>query len=1036
MRPGSLHYLLLLLCAALLVQGCKRQDGIGSLTQYRRGGDDGGGGGGGGGVNPSPTGVITLKSLFPGAFIGGGKPSVGMRWPGSGAMRVAQTTPVVMVFSKSMDADTIRNSSFTLTEEGAIDRVPATVAMSVTTVNRVAVLIPDRPLKDMTTYTVDLASGVTDLQGKTVKSEGGGLLGGQSHSFTTSGFPPSDGSFAVGAIYPPPGDDNVAVDAVIQLFLTMPVDEDAVEQALTVKAGGREISGSVDLVIDPRVVQFTPNQYFAPGTKITVTVDTSLVSLDGVFSLNGAAGESFSESFTVTSVRAPSSIELVNNQPIVFGPLSYDGRLTTENMQKFKADVKVPGSTPPADSVTLLFFQQKKGQNTAARGFTKNKGSGKVRFNSDLSEGDDEAAFVDTGSVVPPRPMLMGAFCTRGSTNSPVGPAVIPLVWVKTSKPEITLGPPSDPEAPYTFRTVLSDPAIYGTASEPIISFRAVVDAVTIPTTFDAVPLSGPTDVTDENRLFITRPGKLSTKAGGAPDPRFLPWPFDEITFKDAIGNEVKIDKETAGALHYEGSIGGPLEADTTDALRVRVVKAHNLKPLKNAVVTLSGFQLTPAAPISASTDKSGEVSFSAIELAPFGARLTLTVDKSERDPFTLAGFETPLTPIGISVVLEKTGSVPPRIRIKTQDDIPAETPARAFVSSASGSGRPAEDQPSKVPDSRFFVTDLPEGTDGSKSFLDIDAARPQVISNFEHDGFESYVFRQGPVRVFEQDETVTFSYADTAVGDLSNTTANTVVLKADFATAGIVEPPDGIARGRLVGRIPGLCGLLPLSFSPTPLNPGNLSTVTLFAPIPPSLWVEETGGDVAPAYELLMLYGAGLFGGDPPDSLLNETFRFEVEAAETGSRRLTRQRMALAFSHLINAPTNEPVDLPLIPVVTQAGTSHPPSISVNIHNGGVPDVELVDTLFRITVRSVGSDRVWSVLLPGEVTVGVSPIVFDLPALSSTPFDVPGIFEIEVEAIEFEASDAFDINRFTFSDIERRHRRLSRSATLTVTTTP
>ncbi|MFH0946755.1 MAG: Ig-like domain-containing protein, partial [Planctomycetota bacterium] len=993
--------------------------------------------GGGGGVNPGPTGVITLKALFPGAFIGGGKPSVGVRWPKSGAMRVAQTTPVVLIFSKSMDADTIKNSTFTLTKEGSTTRVSATVAMGAITANRVAVLIPEQPLEDAANYTVNLASGVTDLQGKTVKSEGTDLFGGQSFSFmTANGMRPPEDSFNVGAIYPPPGDDNAAVDTVIQLFFTMPVDADEVEGALTVKAGNRVIPGSVDLVVDPRVVQFTPAQQFAPGTKVTVEVASTLPSLDGTFFLNGPEGQPFSESFTVTSVHAPTSIDLVDNEPIVFGPLTYDGRLTTENMAKFKADVRVPGSTPPADSVTLLCFQQKKGQNTAARGFTQNKGSGKVRFNSDLSEGDQEAAFVDTGSVDPPQPMLMGAFCTRGSTNSPVGPAVMPMVWVKTSKPEITLGPPGDPEAPYDFRTVLSDPAIYGTASEPIISFRAVTDALTDPTTFDAVPLSGLTDVTDENLLFITKPGKLWTKAGGPPDPRFLPWPIDEITFKDAIGNEVEIDKETAGQIHYEGSIGGPLEADTTDALRVRVVKAHNLKPLKNAVVTVSGFQLTQAAPISGSTDKSGEVSFSAIELAPFGTYLTLTVDKSERDPFTLAGFEKPVTPIGISVVLEKTSSVPQRIRVKTQDDIPAEDLAQAFVAAASGAGRPAEDEPSKVMDSRFFVTDLPESTAGSKSFLDVEAGRPQVISNLEHDGIGSYVFRQGPVRVFDQDEVVSFSYADTAVGDLSNTTANTVVLRTDFATAGIVEDPDDIARGRLVGCIPGLCGVLPLSFSPTPLNPGDPTTVTLFAPIPPSLWVEETGGDVAPAHELLMLYGAGLLGGDPPDWLLNDTFRFEVEAAETGSRRLTRQRMELAFNHLIDAPTAEAVDLPLVPVVTQSGLGHPPSIVIDIHNGAVPDVELIDTLFRITVTSASSDRVWTVLLPGEVTTLVAPIVFDLPALNSTPFDVPGNFEIEVEAIEFEAADAFDFNLFTFSDIERRHARLSRSATLSVTTQP
>ena len=106
----------------------------------------------------------------------------------------------------------------------------------------------------------------------------------------------------------------------------------------------------------------------------------------------------------------------------------------------------------------------------------------------------------------------------------------------------MTLGPPTDGKSPHTFRTVLSYPAIYGTASEPITSFRVVLDAATVPVVFDGISLSGAEAVTDENLLFITEPAKGSvTGFDPEPPPHFLPKQIDEIVFQDAIGNKVKV---------------------------------------------------------------------------------------------------------------------------------------------------------------------------------------------------------------------------------------------------------------------------------------------------------------------------------------------------------------------------------------------------------------------------------------------------------------------------------------------------------------
>ena len=1044
MSSGPIRHFLVLLIGVALLSGCDRQDNIGSITQYRRGAGDGGGGGGGGGVGGGTTGVITLKALFSGAFLGGGAPSVGSQWPADGAVGVAQTTPIVLIFSESMDPDTLTSTTFTLTSDsglGGPQTVPSTVATSLATAFRVAVLIPNEPLDDGTTYTVTLGGGVTDLQGNPVRVSGSTIFGAQSFSFTftTDAFPPGPEAFVVSAIYPPPDDRNAAVDTVIQLFFSMPVDADDVESALTVTVGGQPVAGSVDLVVDPRVVQFTPTAEFAPGARVTVELDGSLASLDGNFSLND--GSPFSGSFTVTSVKPPSRIELPDNQPIVFGPITYDGRLTTANMKSFKADVKVPRSAPEAESVTLLFFQQQQGNETAARAFTRNQGSGRLRFDVDLSQGSKQAAFIDTGTGIPPQPLFLGAFATRGNVNSPVGPVDLPQVWVKTSKPKITFGPPTDVGNRYTFRTVLADPALYGSSSETITKFRAILDAAGNPEVFDAIHLSGLQGATDQNLLFITTPAE-GTLGPAQPPPHFLPRKFDEISFEDAVGNKVTVDGKRTGELHYEGSVGGALEAGATDALRVRVVKQKNLRPLKGAEVEIWAFPYMDGnlPQVTRTTGTSGEAAFSAADLGG-STHLILTVNKAGCDVFSLAGLENPglaADPIGVSVVLVNSSSLPASIKVKTEADLPPRPiPPVPFAAHASGVGVPAAGQIVSKQDERFITVPLPfpPAAPGTKAFLDVQPNRPQIISSFEHDGRGTYVFQHQPVRIFEQDETIDISYADTDLGDVVLSFANTVIPKAMVTGTGITGEPDDVTVARLVGRIPGLAGVLPLSYSPEPLNPGDPTFVILFAPIPPSLWRNELV-DQDPAYELLFQPSAALGATDPLNTLLDEIFRFEVEAADPGTQRLTRQRVKLLFQPTVQAVTDpaDAIDLPVIPLVTQTVPNHPPKLSIDIRDGGVPDISLPDSLLRIVVGQAGSDRTWTTLLSGEVAALMSPILFDLPPVNTEPFALPGTYVVGVEAIEFEATDNFDFNRFTFSDVELRHRRLSRADRFVITT--
>ncbi len=1063
-----------LLAAALSFWACEKQDQIGAITQYQRGAGDGGGDG----QTYPQSGVITLKALYAGAQLGQGEPRVGQFGPpeqqGQGGQQggAAVTTPVVAIFSESMDMDTINDRTFTLTGGsgggggifgglgGGSQPVGALVAVDPTTMGRVAVLLPKEVLLPGTSYTATLAPSITDLEGNPLAATEGSDVGGASGTSITFRTASSlDQPFEVIGMYPPPEDTSAPVDTLIYLYLSMPVpegaaSEDYLETKILVSLVGStgNLAGKVEIAPDPRVVSFDAKEPFPQGATVRVRmlkgVKSAQVTIDGQV-ISSTLQQQYEAHFTVNSVPVPTQVKLVDNQPLTVEGAGFDGRLTQENLKSFKAGVRVPSSGGGADAVTLLFFQQKGAGLAAARAFKQENRPGLVDFDVNLGKGGEDAAFVDTRSLE--QVLQIGAFASRGKQNSPVGPADLPRVFVKTSLPEVTLGPPAQEDSPYELRTVLAEPAIYGTASEQITFFRAVVNGTSFPSTFEALPLAGTAGVADEHLFLITGLAKAvfpGTEIGSA--PRYLPLDFDEVRFQDFIGNQVIARQPETGALYFEGSIGGPISGTVKGDLLVRVVREDTLLPLKNATVRVTGFPYNPLQlSIKRSTGGDGEAAFSHAELFAFGPHVMLTADKGQYDLFTLAGFENPgLTGkrFGVSVVLSRTDETRARVTIETQNDVKSKDQDAAFLAAASGVGRPAASKQEKYlgkdfSDERFFLDQLPgAGATRASALLNVEKNRPQVISTFEHDGQASpmgaYVFYPRPVEAFGQDATLALDYKQ-AGANVSHTLANTMVTWADVQAAGITDSPPKVTRGRLVGAIPGLCGLLPLSFSPLPVDPLDLTYVTLFAAIPPSLWVNEVAPDLDPAYELLLQPDAGLSPLPPTEALLEAAFRLEVEAANVDGSRLTRHRARLDFTYNVQAVTTpaDPPDLPVVPIVSAQPATHPPALTIDIDDGGTPDMVPADSLFRLTLRHKKHARAWTVLLSAEAATPVpGPVNFAFPATKASPFDAPGKFLLEVESIEFDAGQ-FDFDSFVFSDVERRHRRLSRRA-LTVNTKP
>ncbi|MFG0317615.1 MAG: Ig-like domain-containing protein [Planctomycetota bacterium JB042] len=1045
---------LALLLAVLVIGGCRRQDQIGSITQYTRGG--GGDGSQGGVAGAGKDGVIVLQALFSGALLTDGPPELGQLAPSNGEADVLPTTPVIAVFSESVDPASVNSGSFRLTGGGSGGPfdvplpVPAAVGVDLATDGRVAVLLPTEPLEIGAAYSVDL-TGVTDLEGNALvgMTSGGeddgdnpfgvpGGGGGTSQSFQTfvpNGF--QQPRFGVIAMYPPPGDTAAKRETLIRLFFNAPVDEATVQSGISVSIGNSPVAGDLAVLGDPRIVQFVVDAPFPLGAEVTVGVAAQVRSgpIPGLYP-NGLplSGGDFSETFRIHSVPTPASIQLPGNTPVQVAGVTFEGSLTQENLSAFRADVKVPSGSPNADSTTILFFQPKGGGSTAGRAFTKEKGVGKVAFDVNLGKGPDSAAFVDSGDFFPPRPMVIGAFAERGKLRSPLGPLELPDVFVKTSEPDVVLGPPSEEGAPYEFRTVLASPAIYGTATETITALRAVVNGAALPSTLDALALGGPAAVSDAAQFFITGTPVAAVPGGelGA-GPRFLPLPIDELSITDIVGNQRVVRSPDAGAIHFEGSLGGPLEPTALEHLRVRVVAADTLLPLKNVEVRLDTYPFDVGnTPMVKKTGKKGEAVFP--DTSGLGVRVLLTASKSGYDPFTVAGFDNPAfgDAAGAGLVLEKTDLPRLQVGVFTSNDVPniGTDPADAFVASAASSGRPASGKNPTVEDSRFFVDALDDGTE---TYLRVDPARPFVVSSMEHDGNEIYVHQQSSVLASTDDLSLGFDYQEPGgTMDFAQSFANTVVVAADVTAAGIVEEPFDVTVARLVGTLPGLPDVFPVSFSPKPLgSPGALRT--LFAPIPPSLWENEALPDVDPAYELLFQPSAGITPLPPSEAELEGAFRLEVEAAEVATTRLTRHRASLDFIPETEAKTAEPIRLPQIPLVQQEiGTTHPLVIQFDT-SGGSQDFAAGRSLARIVLRPVGADVRWTVLVDGDAA-GLAPGAFAFPDLALDPFDQVGEFEVTVEAIEMPVGFTFDA--FTFSDVERAHRRLSRSETMTFDTTP
>lgn len=179
--------------------------------------------------------------------------------PTDGTINAPRTSPITIAFSEAALASTVNGLTLRLLK--GTTNVSASVALAGDGLS--ATITPAVPLEVLTTYTVVVTTGVTDLVGLALQNE-------FRSSFTTrDDVPPT-----VQSLTPANNSRQIAFNSTIQAVLSEALDPNqdfaAVLQFTT--DGGQSLPGSVVLDGTSRILTFTPASLLTESTYYRVTV--------------------------------------------------------------------------------------------------------------------------------------------------------------------------------------------------------------------------------------------------------------------------------------------------------------------------------------------------------------------------------------------------------------------------------------------------------------------------------------------------------------------------------------------------------------------------------------------------------------------------------------------------------------------------------------------------------------------------------------------------------------------------------------------
>jgi methionine-rich copper-binding protein CopC len=240
--------------------------------------------------------------------------------PANGAQNVGLNTPIVLTFSKSINASTITANTLALFNGDTAIGYNYTISRD----NRTLVVnYNGSALPPGATLTIELTNGIQDLSGN--------ALADTSSQFTLT-TELSNTAPQVVAMRPGNGATNVPANTVVTLFVNAALNASTVTGALNVTDNGVVVSGTAQLFSNAQAIMFTPAASFNPGDVIQVFLSSAALSTDGVPLTNFSgqftiAGSPANTAATVEAVNPPNSstatpaplntiIQVEYNQPL------------------------------------------------------------------------------------------------------------------------------------------------------------------------------------------------------------------------------------------------------------------------------------------------------------------------------------------------------------------------------------------------------------------------------------------------------------------------------------------------------------------------------------------------------------------------------------------------------------------------------------------------------------------------------------------------------------------------------------------------
>ncbi|HET6204406.1 MAG TPA: Ig-like domain-containing protein [Planctomycetota bacterium] len=573
------------------------------------GGAPPGGGPGGGGASAAPV---------EGGLIVSGDPELVLVSPDQDA-GVSVETPVAAVFSETMDAATITLASFQVRLQGG---TPVAGTLLFFAANRLVVFLPSGPLAPNSSIEVVFATGIRDLEGRSLPVPSGGVVA----TFTTETTASTNTTPTVVAVFPPAGASNLPRETEIVAVFAEPVNTATVWPL-----------GLVPALVGPPVVPVATLPDFQGGNRIAVlrplaplpiAPEGELVSLTFAPSIQN---DDFSPSalcpgptpclvtqFRVTTFDAPLAVRTASIPP---------DTVNRANLGAVPFEVDVGAGSLASDAVHLLVHEASGPEGLE---FTQaaTAAAGTVAIAADLEESSSPLTpiLADGGLVV-------GAFVRRGGENSVI--VLGPNGRQDTVAPGVLqFGPPNQPSTS-TFATPLRRPAICGTATEKLAS-------VTVNGPLGVVPASTGGPAIANGAFFLAPAIDLDPILSGP-----LPAGIDLLPFTldvtDLAGNATSA---IGGGILARGFTGEVPAAQPAGTVLVAVYDEATLRGLTNARVFLEPglSQNPPVAVVEGTVFSSGVYGFAAV--AP-GAH-TITAGAPGYELATVVGTGATFLSIGL----------------------------------------------------------------------------------------------------------------------------------------------------------------------------------------------------------------------------------------------------------------------------------------------------------------------------------------------------------------------------------------------------